>query len=498
MAMRESDALTVATSEGLVRGTGSGVRVFRGIPYAAPPTGDLRWRAPRPREAWSGVRDTTEFAPDAVQIADPQLRGSGMSEDCLYLNVWTPARSDSERLPVMVWIHGNGYTRGSGSHATYDGRAFADNGVVLVTVNYRLGLPGFLAHAAFTAESPHGSSGNYGLLDQIAALGWVRRNIAAFGGDPGRVTVFGQSAGGTCTSLLMASDLAKGLIHQAILQSPGTMRPMATLSEAEVLGQRIGTDATAMRRIPVGELLEMTSLLVPRVRKLASPRGMGPIIDGWVVKGDDIQNYLSGAIRPIPLMVGTAVNEGRRLAEHFPIRIPADLDAYLDDSFGSGTILPISYRANSDAEVAPALERVVGDTQFTYGAWSVARQMRALGGKVHQYLFAQPRPDTKLAPTHDDELPFVFGTLQNGGIRVGPESREHFNEGDAKLSKVMTAAWASFAAGGNPNGGLAVGLDWPASETGDSVFTFGPMPGLAKLPRVEDLEFLRAYFGHKG
>ena len=230
---------TVRTEGGLVAGTGagSGVSAYRGIPYAAAPVGALRWRAPQPAAPWPGVKPGDKFGADCMQPAEyPELRGADMSEDCLNLNVWSPAQRTTSKLPVMVWIYGGGFTYGSGSHPSYDGEALARRGVVVVTLNYRVGLFGFMAHPQLTAESPTHSSGNYGLLDQIAALQWVQRNIAAFGGDPAHVTVFGQSAGAHAISTLLTSPLSDGLFQQAIMQSVGVMRPVATLSQAEAYG----------------------------------------------------------------------------------------------------------------------------------------------------------------------------------------------------------------------------------------------------------------------
>jgi para-nitrobenzyl esterase len=490
MGLNTTGATCVAqTFSGALRGMRGDVNIYRGIPYAVAPIGPLRWKPPLSHPGWVGIRDALTFGPDCVQTPHPHLRGSGMSEDCLYLNVWTPAKSPEDRLPVMVWIHGDGYTRGAGSHAIYDGESLARLGVVLVTINYRLGLPGFLAHAGLSAESSNGSSGNYGLLDQIEALRWLKRNIGAFGGDACRVTIFGQSAGGSCSHLLMASPLAEGLFTQAILHSPGTMRPMATLEVAEAAGACIGSDVDAMRQLSAEKLLEMTSLLVPPMRKLASPRGLGPIVDGWVIRGDDVDNYRTGRVRPIALMIGSAANEGRRLSDLFALRTVAELDAYLTESFGSLDGLPRNYRAMVDAEVAPSLERVIGDTQFNYGTWGVAHAMRKLGAPVYQYLFSRPTDGTDLPPTHDDELPYVFGTLEKGGLRSMRQPETPVTHGAATLSAQMMAAWVRFASTGNPNGGDLP--SWPVLDDGAELLVFndGIMQGI--MPRVDDLLFVR-------
>lgn len=491
-----SDTSMVALVHGRVRGLPGPVRRFLGIPYAKPPVGPRRWQPPAMLEPWSGMLDATGFGSDSFQLHDSQLRGRGLSEDCLYLNVWTPSQGGLDRLPVMVWIHGNGYTRGSGSHATYDGTQLASRGVVVVTVNYRLGLAGFLAHPELTAESANGSSGNYGLLDQLAALRWVQENIQSFGGDPRRVTLFGQSAGATCTQLLMASPMGKSLCSQAILHSPGSMRPMARLADAEHAGLRLGQSVQELRRLPISALWPKASLLVPPLRSLASPRGMGPIVDGWVVSGDDIANYREGCIPPMPLLIGTTANEGRRLTERMPMRTAADVSAYEASSFGGLDKVPAAYRLSgpSDDESALAvLDQVVGDTQFNYGAWSSAREMQRIGGRVYRYRFDRPIRGGSLAPTHDDELPYVFGTLVAGDLWCGPQDPASVSAADRRLSDLMGDAWTAFARSGAPRSdGLPT---WPEATDG-AVMVFDESPALARVPPSAGLTSLQQYFGH--
>ena len=246
----------VKVESGLLHGSGDDVIAFKAIPYAAPPTGELRWRPPQPPASWSGVRSAQTFGADAPQAQTPRTRAARMDEDCLTLNVWTPARRTNEKLPVMVWLYGGSYVAGSSSDPRCDGESFARKGVVLVTINYRVGVLGFLAHPALTAESEHRSSGNYGMLDMLAALGWVKRNIEAFGGDPQRVTLFGVSAGGASISLLLTSPLARGLFQQTIQQSPGAFRPLASLQDAETAGLKLGADIEALRRLSSDEILQ--------------------------------------------------------------------------------------------------------------------------------------------------------------------------------------------------------------------------------------------------
>lgn len=483
----------VETTSGKLQGIPGAIHRYLGIPYAAAPIGELRWKPPVDSTPWGGIRQAKTFGGDSFQQPDIQLRGAGLSEDCLYLNVWTCADDANANLPVMVWIHGNGYTRGSGSHNTYDGSALASRGVIMVTLNYRLGLAGFLAHPELTAESEHGSSGNYGLLDQIAALRWVQENIRAFGGDPSRVTVFGQSAGATCSQLLMASPLAEGLFSQAILHSPGSMRPMATLSHAESSGMCVGKSINDLRQLSINALWPMASLLVPAVRRLASPRGMGPIVDGWIVRGDDISNYRAKRVRPMPLMVGVTANEGRRLTERMPIRTANEVFKYLENCFGSEQDIPSAYLPTSDDMACTVLDLAVGDTQFNYGAWSIGEKMQSLGANVFRYNFRHPIPGSALPPTHDDELPYVFGTLETGNLWRGAAPTIAISEQDSNLSQEMGNAWASFARDGSPSSSLLP--TWPVSANAETM-VFDATPHVQRAEPSAGLHALKQYFGH--
>ena len=474
---------------GKFKGIVNDVISYKGVPFALPPVGPLRWRPPVPAPDRLDTFDAFDFGADSVQEPNLHLRGSGMSEDCLYLNVWTPRdAAPNSRYPVMVWIHGDGYVRGSGSNGIYDGAALARQGVVLVTVNYRLGLAGFLAHSQLSMESEFGSSGNYGMLDQIEALKWIKRNISAFGGDPDRVTAYGQSAGATCVHLLMASELTNDLFHQAILQSPGSMRPLATLLEAEEVSSQLGENIEDLRKIPIHSLLKMASLFVPPIRKLASPRGLGPIVDGWIVQGNDVVNYQQKRVRPMSLMVGASANEGRKLADRFPFESRSDLEGYLRGSFGSLKNLPVSYLAENDDDVRGALQRVVGDTQFRYGTWAVATSMRNAGGRVFLYEFARPNDGSNLPPTHDDELPYVFDSLQLGGLKFERDKSFSVSEASKRLSCTMMSYWTNFARTGSPNGS-DVPL-WPQIGASAEMLVLNDSITHGVMARHEDLKAL--------
>jgi para-nitrobenzyl esterase len=299
----------VATANGTIEGIRdetNGVRSFKGIPFAAPPVGDLRWQAPQPVKNWEGVRQANKFGPRAMQRAlfgDMGFRADGMSEDCLYLNVWTPAKSGKERLPVLVYYYGGGFQAGDGSEARYDGESMAGKGIVAITVNYRLDVFGFFAHPELTRESPNHASGNYGLLDQAAALQWVRRNIAAFGGDPKKITIAGESAGSLSVNALMASPLSKDLIAGAIGESGSVMGALTPvpLSEAEAIGVKFATNngaatLAALRAMPAKELLEAAG-------KRGVPR-FPLVVDGYFLPKDVTAIFSAGEQSHVPLLVG--------------------------------------------------------------------------------------------------------------------------------------------------------------------------------------------------
>jgi para-nitrobenzyl esterase len=301
----------VIVGEGLLQGTfKDGLTVYKGIPFAAPPVGDLRWRAPQPAEKWEGIKPADKFAPAAMQGGNPP---SGKSEDCLYLNIWTPAKTEKDKIPVLVWIYGGGFSFGSTSDPVHHGEHLARKGVVLVSIAYRVGQLGFLAHPELSAENPNRVSGNYGLLDMIAGLQWIQKNIATFGGDPDKVTIFGESAGGIAVSMLCASPLAKGLFHGAISQSGGSFGPtrpttfpgenMKTLRQAEEAGlsfaQKTGVSSIADLRNIAAE-------------KLPSGMGMGgaPIVDGYVIPDNQYKLYEAGKYNDVPVLIGYNSDEG--------------------------------------------------------------------------------------------------------------------------------------------------------------------------------------------
>ncbi|MFD1786199.1 carboxylesterase/lipase family protein [Sphingomonas floccifaciens] len=438
----------VRTAGGIVQGVaGADGTVFKGIPYAAPPIGAKRWRSPEPAPGWSGVRSADSYGPPCAQAA---LRGmtavSGISrEDCLYLNVWTPGagRSSSNmRRPVMLWIHGGGFVNGSGTSPTFDGSRFAAQGIVLVTINYRLGVFGFLAHPDLTKRSPHGSSGNFGLEDQIAALRWVRANIAAFGGDPSNITIFGQSAGGASVLDLVASPRAHGLFARAIIQSGAAREAIAPvpLAQAERTGAALAGEGgiaalAALDTAAVGALVD------------AAPRGavrFGPVIDGYVLPRAPMTVLADPAAPKVPLLIGSNAREALGVVAE------PDFDAAVRQAFGHNADAALArYRANGDDPVlGTAAQQFATDVTFRCGAVAAVSRAAGRGLPTWQYQFEQSVPGREAqGAAHSVEAPYVFGTLSPTGFSGAP-----YTDADRRLSALMTRYWANFARTGDPNG----------------------------------------------
>lgn len=489
--MRDDSSIrfaTIATSTGQLRGpcTDAGA-VFLGIPYAEPPVGPLRWRPPQPLPPWEGTRDALAFGPDFPQPPDPHFRAPRQDEDCLYLNVWTPTLDAGAKLPVLVWFFGGGFMTGSGSDDHYDGARLAAEGAVVVTINYRCGLFGFLAHPALSAESEHGVSGNYGLQDQIAALAWVRENIAAFGGDPQRVTAFGFSAGSASISLLLTAPAARGLFQRAILQSPGAARPLASLAQAETAGRALRDDLAALRALPADQVLARTSLLTPAVRGLTTPRVLRPIRDGWLLSEDERTAFAAGHIHPMPLIVGSNVDEGTTLTRSWPVDSVAAWRQQVDSNFGEAAAEAAAlYAAASDADARGAVAAMFADTQFQFGTRLLARTMARYEPRTWKYLFARRRPSQQDGPHHGNEVAYVFGTLET----AAPGDHD---EADAALSLAMRKAWVAFAASGDPNVAGAPRWD-PYRAEDDNHLVFGDGMQAGRDWRRAHLDFVERFF----
>ncbi len=422
----------------------------------------------------AGAEALGSWAPDCPQPSGSTSRAGTQSEDCLFLNVWTPTTDREARLPVMVWFYGGSFLFGSASDPICDGAALATRGAVVVTANYRVGIFGYLAHPALTAESAQGSSGNYGLLDNLAALRWVADHIADHGGDPENITAFGVSAGSASLALLQTSPLAGASFHRLILQSPGAFRPLASLVEAEQAGlDAYGPDLDTMRAWSADEALRRTSALVPQVRGLTSPRLLRPIRDGWVVPEDDRLSYRHGRFHPVPTLVGGNADEGGKLTAGWPI---SDVGAYrslIEANFGSFADEALSlYRASTDGEVAHALAEVFGDTQFTYGARGIAQALATRQPATYRYLYSATEEAGSTAPPgHGDEVgPLFAGAPPQGAA--------------------MADAWLRFAASGDPNDGTP---DWLPYQR-DNYLDIGRTLSMQHDWRTEQLDFLDRFF----
>lgn len=457
-------AQPVQTENGLVQGVKEGgARVFKGIPYAAPPIGALRWRPPVPPAGWSGIAPADRFPPACVQRGTypPDAPREPTSEDCLYLNVWTPAGARERPLPVMVWIHGGGLVNGSGSTPLYAGDALIRHQVLVVTFNYRLGAFGFLAHPGLSRESARAVSGNYGLLDQLAALGWVKRNIAAFGGDPDNVTLFGQSSGAISISALVASPLARGLFRRVIGQSGGLFEPVEAAAEFSLEGaERVGrafaarlraSSAAALRAVPANEIV-------------AQPFHPQPVIDGYVLTETPYHAYSHGRASAVDLLVGSNEGEGWYFAAGRTIGA-ANLTTELQRDFPAPLVSLLGPSRPADDHAAlGAFVAFESDLRFGWNMWAWARLHAAQRGrKTFLYRFAHQPPGERGA-THGAELAYVFGHLE-------PQARA-WTPGDARLSHRMAAYWTNFATAGDPNGpGLP---EWPAfTPSGERMLFIG-------------------------
>ena len=436
----------VEVTGGMIQGVvEDGMTIFKGIPFAAPPVGDLRWKAPQPVVPWEGVRNADKFGPSPFANMGPQ---DNSSEDCLYLNVWTPAQSPKEKLPVMVWIYGGGFSMGTSSF--YDGAPIARQGVVLVTINYRVGKLGYFAHPALSAENPQHVSGNYGILDQIAALRWVQDNIAAFGGDPSKVTIFGESAGGISVSMLCASPLAKGLFRGAISQSGssfGPIRPksypgenMKSLAQAEREGveyaESVGaTTAEALRALDPAELSRQTVVT----------GGAWPCVDGYVIPDDQYKMYEAGNYNDVALLIGYNSDEGDSFGftEDPKDHVAAVKERYEDFADKLLAAYPLV-----DGKVGKVTRDLGRDSAFGWGTWVWGRLQNQTGKQpVYMYYFDQdpmyPEGDRRYGhrSPHGQDVNFVFQNLRPGN-----------NPTDQALAQYMLKYWTNFAKCCNPNG----------------------------------------------
>lgn len=461
-----ADTPKVKTDKGKVEGQVSSdgqVRIFKGIPYAAPPVGPLRWKPPQPAAKWQGVRPATSFGNRCMQAGvsdDMTFRDPGQSEDCLTLNIWSPAKDKHAKLPVMVWIYGGGFSAGTTSEPRQDGENLAHKGVIVVSMNYRLNIFGFFVHPELTAESPQHASGNYGLMDQAAAIQWVHRNIQNFGGDPGKVTIFGESAGSFSVSAQMASPLAKDLFQRAIGESGGAFsqrEPFPTReerekSDPEKVGNVLGvTKLTDLRALSAEEIAKATA---------RQPGGTAmrfwPDVDGYFLPESVPAIYAAGKQAHIPLMAGWNTDEGGIPQKTLSV---AEYTDQAQKQFGADAEKFLAaYSATTDEQALRAAKDLAADRFIAYSTWRWLEAHVTTGGQpVYRYHFELPSPGDRFHPAntafHSDDIEYVFGNLDSRQQAV-------WRTEDRQLSEQLQNYWTNFAKTGDPNSaGLPV---WPA------------------------------------
>ncbi len=497
-------AQRVTTESGVISGVHEGgLNVYKGIPFAAPPVGDLRWRPPARVATWTGTRKAEAFAPACMQsgVSMPGETPPAVSEDCLYLNIWSPtdaiAKSDTNvkantaRLPVFIWIYGGGYTNGSASMPLYWGDQLAQKGVIVVTIAYRLGPLGYLAHPELTRESPHHSSGNYGLMDQMAALEWIQRNISAFGGDPKNVTIAGQSAGAMAVSMLMASPLGKGLFQRAIGESGGLFEPVQLaprylLANAERDGEKY---AASLGAASVEELRRL-----PAARLLAGDAGnvSHPVIEPHALPVAPYEAFASGQQNDVPLLIGSNADEARSLTDVTHVKA-ATFDADLEHSFGAlPAPLVAAYPHATDESARQARLDLERDLRFGWDMWAWARLQSGTGhSRVYYYSFRQapPFPAGSVydgwGASHYAELWYVFDHLDQEPWR--------WTAADRKLAEEISSYWVNFAKSGDPNGaGLPA---WPAfNNSTDKVIYLGDPITVGGVANIDSLKVFDAVY----
>ena len=456
-ALANANPLKVKTQQGKVVGKtiNSGkVRAFMGLPYAAPPVGELRWKAPQPPAKWKGDRDATKYGAHCAQgrvFEDMVFEDAGPSEDCLFLNVYTPADAKSKsKLPVMFWIHGGGYSGGASSEPRHNGDFLPLKGVVLVTINYRLGVFGFLVTDELAKEN-NGSAGNYGLQDMVAALQWVKSNIKQFGGDPGNVTIFGESAGSFAVSTLMASPMAQGLFQKAIGES-GAAFPSAMNLGGETVAERAKIDGKWVEGLGVKSLEELRAMPADKLLEAAKKKGatgFAPDIDGKFLTEPVADTYAAGKQAHIPLLAGWNADEG----SFFAMRgmTAAQWKAMADGMFKERAAEFLTlYPGDTDAQALRSAIDFGSDSFIAFGTWKWLEAHRKTGDSpIYRYHFELAATPSKYHPGtfafHSDDIEYVFGTLDTRpGWSVRPEDRE--------LSEAMMTYWTNFAKTGDPNG----------------------------------------------
>jgi para-nitrobenzyl esterase len=479
---------TITFESGSVSGrSAEGISTFKGIPFAAPPIGALRWRPPQPVDEWTGPRDAGDFGPPCLQPPFPGINDelATSSEDCLSLNIWKPDGS-ARNLPVMVWIHGGGHAVGSGSEKYYEGSALARRGVVVVTINYRLGRMGFFAHPALLKEAADRGepAGNYGLMDQLAALKWVQRNIGAFGGDPKRVTIFGESGGGRSVNWLMTMPAAKGLFAGAISQSGRALEPLRGMTETRFgmppmaqidskVVQQLGLQSTtaALRAAPA-------SSYIPSYQTLMA-EGFGPFVDGRILTGDPATLFAEGIQHDVPFMVG--VNNWE--ANMFMASNPSLMDFVA--KFGPQRDEAVRLYGVGERPDRDVLTDMFQDSVYNATVRVLASRMATVSSPAYAYQFGFVsgfKRNSVPGAAHGAEIPYVFDSFYLA------RNRDKYTDEDKRVAQLMGDYWVAFAKTGNPNGGNRP--DWPRYRTGsDPVMMFGQSAAVANGPRRAFVDF---------
>ena len=476
-----------------------GLSVFKGIPFAAPPVGELRWKSPQPVIPWTDIKQTIAFGNSCMQ--DPGMaRSMGdtseISEDCLYLNVWTPAARASDRLPVLVWIYGGGFTGGMTSVPMYDGVKLAQKGVVVVSIAYRVGPFGFLAHSELSAESGKGS-GNYGLEDMIAGLGWVKNNVGQFGGDPSKVTIFGHSAGGMAVSMLAASPAAAGLFRGVIAMSGASMAPLRTSTDGGA-GARVTllslaeTEGAAfLGKLGAADIASARGVNAEDIQKAIAGSGVSfrPVSDGHIIVDDQYLLYQAGRFNDTPILLGSTSDE----AASFGARKTnvAEFVKQVNSSYGSEAAdILAAYPHANDEEASLSSKQLSRDNTFGWNTWAWARMQAQNGkGKAFLYYFDHHAPSSPDGAGHGSDVPYAFQTL--AGRDGAP-----LQDADTALSDIISSYWVNFTKTGDPN---AEGLpEWPAySDASPVAMIFHAGAGTTgDYPNMEKLQAMDKYFAH--
>jgi para-nitrobenzyl esterase len=501
----------VKVDVGYVVGSGTTIRAYKGIPFAAPPVGELRWRAPQPVKPWNTIRSAKSFSLSCPQVPGAVAK-SRTGEDCLTVNVWTPTTGDSRKLPVLVSIYGGGFQTGASEPSIYDGERLASQGIVVVSFNYRVGVFGFLAHPELSKESAEGISGNYALLDMLAALNWVQRNVGAFGGDAGNVTIWGESAGGSAVGLLLVMPQAAGLFHKAIASSPWSMgHPISRLREspaghvsAEQFGAQLGTLAT-LRAKSADELVELTRSSANAALTI-DPHARGatyrPVIDGVILPDDPAALFQQGRFHRVALIAGTTADEGVFFVPRLATFDQAN--AWLRDQFGEqrATQLKRLYGMEDHAQAMASVANITGDALCLMGARSILRAATKHNAHVYQYEFTRVSGVArrmKFNAHHGADIGYMFGTLPDSLLAIISPALApllgDYSDIDERLSQAIMGAIVQFSKTGNPNADHLP--HWPAFGKDESYLDYGDTVAVKRSLHTDKLDLLDAIFAEK-